>query len=177
MTTPSEPSRDHLHQVGRGGTQNFVAAIVAAAVGVITSIILARILTKEDLGNFFTATSLVILIAAVARLGTSVSLVYWVSRLRQLGHSHELRTLMRIAFGPVIVLSISVAIAMFGGAPWISDWLLGGSAQATSLVRVLALFTPFVVLFDALLGATRGFEVMGPTAVIDRLARPCSSWA
>jgi O-antigen/teichoic acid export membrane protein len=172
MSSPRDAEHAHLHHVGRGGTQNLIAAVAASAIGIVTSVIMARLLSKVDLGNFFTATSLVILLAAVARLGTSVSLVYWVSRLRELGHSRQIPTLLRIAFGPVIVLSVIASVLMYVTAPELSDSLFGGQPDAVGLVRVLAVFTPFVVLFDALLGATRGFGAMGPTALIDRLTRP-----
>lgn len=163
---------DHVARVGRGGSLNLAGAAIAAILGILASLVVARSLSTTDTGTYFAATALVVLAASIARLGTPVGLVYWMARLRTLGQTGQLRQLLRVALTPVILLSLLLAGIVFAAAPWLSEQLLGGTSGATSLVRVLAVFLPFVVLSDTLLGATRGFGTMRPTALIDRITRP-----
>ena len=147
MTSGSAP----LDRIGRGGSQNILAAALAAGLGILTSIVVARSFSETDTGLYFAATSVVLLIATVARLGTSIGLVYWVARLRHLGRETEIGPLLRMALTPVMVLSVLLAIAMFVLAEPLSSLLLGGGTTAATLLRVLALLLPAVVALDSLL--------------------------
>ncbi|HVQ86808.1 MAG TPA: oligosaccharide flippase family protein [Actinomycetes bacterium] len=165
-------SDDHVRRVGRGSSMNLAGAVAAAILGILVSIAIGRSLTKADAGIYFASTALVLIAASVARLGTPVGLVYWIARLRTLDRNDQLGSVLKVALAPVVGLSVLLSVLVLVTAPWLSDHLLGGSGTATSLVRVLAVFLPFVVLSDVLLGATRGFGTMRPTALIDRMSRP-----
>ena len=56
------------------------------------------------------------------------------------------------------------------------DGQLGHAGAAPAVVaaelRALALALPFAVMLDVLLGASRGYRVMGPTVMVDRIGRP-----
>ena len=175
MTDHRAPA--HLRRIGRGGSQNLAASAAAALLGIALSIVVARTFTAENTGLYFAATSVVLLVASVTRLGTSIGLVYWVSRLRELGRGSELRSLVRLALRPVLILSLLTAAALFLVAPWASDVLLDGSETGADMLRLLALALPAMVLLDALLGASRGFGTMKPTAVLDRVGRPAAQLA
>lgn len=168
----TERSPTHLRHIGRGGSQNLMASALAAVLGIVLSIVVARSFSTEDTGLYFAATSVVFLVAAVARLGTSIGLVYWVARLRELGRPDEVRHVLRVALRPVVAVSLLAAVAILLAAPWLSEVLLGGSETGTQMLRLLALALPAVVVFDSLLGATRGLGTMKPTALLDRVARP-----
>lgn len=169
----SEPDAvTHLHRIGRGGSQNIAAAAGAAALGIALSIVVARGFSEEETGLYFAATSVVLLVATIARLGTSIGLVYWVARLRELGHTSQIRPLVRMALRPVLGASLVGTLCLFASAPTLSDLLLDGSATGTQMLRVLAVALPAIVLFDSLLGATRGLGTMTPTATLDRIVRP-----
>ncbi|MFL6069676.1 MAG: lipopolysaccharide biosynthesis protein [Actinomycetes bacterium] len=175
MTDHRAPA--HLRRIGRGGSQNLAASGVAALLGMLLSIVVARAFTTTDNGLYLAATSVVLLIATVTRLGTAIGLVYWVSRLRELGRYHEIPHVLRLALQPVVALSVVTAVLMFVLAPRVSDLLLGCnqaecSHTGASMLRALAVALPAIVLLDSLLGASRGFGTMKPTAVLDRIARP-----
>jgi O-antigen/teichoic acid export membrane protein len=175
MTDHRAPA--HLRRIGRGGSQNLAASGVAALLGILLSIIVARSFTKSDTGLYFAATSVVLLIATVARLGTAIGLVYWVARLREQGRYREILPVVRLAMRPVVAASVVIAILMLVFAPWASDILLHGGATGATMLRVLALMLPAIVVFDSLLGASRGFGAMKPTALIDRIGRPAAQLA
>jgi O-antigen/teichoic acid export membrane protein len=175
MTDHRAPA--HLRRIGRGGSQNLAASGVAALLGMLLSIVVARSFSTEDNGLYITATSVVLLIATVTRLGTSIGLVYWVSRLRELGQFHEIPKVVSLALRPVVALSVITAFLMFVLAPWASDLMLDGSQTGASMLRALAIALPAVVVVDSLLGASRGFGTMKPTAMLDRIARPAAQLA
>lgn len=172
MSAAEAPKDDHVRSVGRGGSLNLAAAAAAAILGILGSIAVTRLLDQSSAGTYFAATSLVVLAASIARLGTPVGLVYWIARLRVLGRTGQLGDVLKIALGPVVALSALVGVVFFLAAPWLAEHLLGGSTKAESLLRILAFVVPFIALSDALLGATRGFGGMRPTALIDRITRP-----
>lgn len=172
MSEPDPPT--HLHHIGRGGSQNVAAAAIAAGLGIALSVVVARSFSEEDTGLYFAATSVVLLVGTITRLGASIGLVYWVARLREIGRAGELRALFRIALQPVLALSLVGAGLLFVGAPFASDLMLGGSNTGTTLLRLLALALPAIVAFDVLLAATRGLGTMKPTASLDRVARPAA---
>ena len=172
MTDHHTPA--HLRRIGRGGSQNLAASALAALLGIVLSIVVARSFSTEDTGLYFAATSVVLLIATVARLGTSIGLVYWISRLRELGRSDDLHVVLRVALRPIVALSIITAAGLIAVAPWASDVLLDGSSTGTRMLQLLAVALPAIVIFDALLGATRGLGTMKPTALLDRVGRPAA---
>jgi O-antigen/teichoic acid export membrane protein len=172
MTDHRAPA--HLRRIGRGGSQNLAASAVAALLGMLLSIVVARSYSTEENGLYITATSVVLLIATVTRLGTSIGLVYWVSRLRELGMYHEIPTVLRVALRPVVALTAVTSVLMFVLAPWASDLVLGGSETGANMLRALAIALPAIVVVDSLLGASRGFGTMKPTAILDRIARPAA---
>ncbi|GAB3999839.1 hypothetical protein GCM10029992_29780 [Glycomyces albus] len=70
--------------------------------------------------------------------------------------------MLRGALIPAVVVSAVAALALAASAP------LFASAD---LVRLLAVFLPASVALEALLAATRGYRLMGPSVLIDKLGR------
>lgn len=162
----------HVRAVGRGGAFNLAGAGVSAVFAIVLSIVVARGLSQNDTGMFFAATSFFLIMAAIARLGTPLGLVYFLSRLRELGESAQVGAVIRIALGPVIVVALllGAALALFAGP--LADLILGGDPRAVPVLRLLALLLPVLALSDAVLAATRGFATMRPTVLLDRIGRP-----
>jgi O-antigen/teichoic acid export membrane protein len=162
----------HVRAVGRGGAFNLAGAGVSAVFGIVLSIVVAQHLSKPDTGMFFAATSFFLIIAAIARLGTPLGLVYYVSRLRELGQSSQIAAVIRIALVPVVVTSIVLGAILAVAAPALADLILGGDPRAVPVLRLLAFLLPVLALSDAVLAATRGFGQMRPTVLLDRIGRP-----
>jgi len=164
--------RANLGGVARGGMLGLVGAGVSAGSGVLIVFILARALPAADAGTFFVVTSVFLLSQAVAKLGTTTSLVYFISRFRSLGVPERIAGCLRTAFGPVLGLSLLIAVAMYTAAPWLTETLLGGpSEQAQTALRVLAVLVPVAAVADAAVSATRGFDTMRPTVALDGVGR------
>jgi O-antigen/teichoic acid export membrane protein len=158
--------------IARGGVLNLLGAAVSAVAGVLLTVVVTRALPKADAGVFFALTSVFLLAEMVARLGTGTGLVYFIARTRSLGRPDRIRDFQRVAFTPVVVLSLVTAAVLIVWAP---QWaqLVGGPGSATrTAVIVLALLLPVTTLSDTLLSATRGYATMRPTVVLDRIGRP-----
>ncbi|GAB3999841.1 hypothetical protein GCM10029992_29790 [Glycomyces albus] len=81
----AETDTTRIRGTARGGLVNLVGAAVAGTGGLAITWLVAVVLSPEQAGAFFAATSVFLVAAAVSRLGTPTGLVYWVARLRQTG--------------------------------------------------------------------------------------------
>jgi O-antigen/teichoic acid export membrane protein len=162
----------HVRAVGRGGAFNLAGAGVSAVFAIVLSIVVARGLSQNDTGMFFAATSFFLIMAAIARLGTPLGLVYFLSRRRELGESAQVGALIRIALGPVVVVAAVLGLALAVLAQPLADLILGGDPRSVPVLRVLAASLPILALSDAVLAGTRGFGTMRPTVLLDRIGRP-----
>lgn len=158
--------------IARGGVLNLLGAGVSAVTGVALTVVVTRALPKADAGVFFALTSVFLLAEMVARLGTGTGLVYFIARTRSLGRPDRVREFQRVAFTPVVALSLVTSAVLIVWAP---SWarLVGGTGGETRVaVIVLAVLLPVTSLSDTLLSATRGYGTMRPTVALDRIGRP-----
>ncbi|WP_117211043.1 lipopolysaccharide biosynthesis protein [Allorhizocola rhizosphaerae] len=159
------PPPSALVGAARGGLGNLAGAAVAGIAGVAVTWLVARVLGPAAAGSFFAATSAFVLAGSVARLGTTTALVYWPARLRAQGRPELIGACLRAGLVPVLVLSTALAVGLWFGAPAFFPDFAGP-------LRTLALFLPVAALADALLAATRGYRLMLPTVVLDKVMRP-----
>jgi O-antigen/teichoic acid export membrane protein len=164
----TDPDRAELRGTARGGLVNLFGAIVAGGGGMAITWLVAVVLSPADAGAFFAATSVFLLVGALARLGTPTGLVYWIARLQRAGREAAIGSVLRIGLWPALIASSTAALALLTSAPLF--------AQA-GLVRLLAVFLPASVAMEALLAATRGYRLMGPTVLVDKLGRTLTQLA
>jgi len=164
---PPEAVADHgmLRGAARGGIANLIGTGFTGVAGVVVTWLVARALAPAAAGAFFSATATFVLGTAIAKLGSQTSMVYWPARLRAQGDRAGLLHCLRIGILPVAVASTAT-----GAALWLAADRLPGAGHGQ--LRVLALFLPAAALSDTALAATRGFRMMRPTVVLDRIARP-----
>jgi O-antigen/teichoic acid export membrane protein len=179
---PAPHSRDgsvRLAGVARGGALNLAGALVAAVATLALTVVITREYSKPVAGAFFTATSLFLIVEAAAGLGAFVGLVNFIARLRRLGHENGIPAIMRAAIIPVVVASLAATVALMVFAGPLARLLLSGHLGhagaspgiVANALRALALAVPFAALSDTLLGASRGYRVMRPTVVVDKIGR------
>jgi O-antigen/teichoic acid export membrane protein len=75
----------------------------------------------------------------------------------------------------VVLAALVVAAGLWFGAGRIPG--VGHQPGYVAQVRALALFLPAAALTDAILATTRGFRVMRPTVLLDRIVRPLAQVA
>ncbi|WP_051704220.1 polysaccharide biosynthesis C-terminal domain-containing protein [Glycomyces sp. NRRL B-16210] len=164
LTAPAAVAeeREELRGTARGGLANLLGAAVSGIGGLAVTWLAAVALSPAEAGAFFAATSVFLLAAAIARLGTPTGLVYWVARLHHGGRDAAVGSVLRLGLWPAGVASLVAALALLVAAPMFAR---------PDLVQLIALFLPASVAMEALLAATRGYRIMGPSVVIDKLGR------
>ncbi|KHD79075.1 multi antimicrobial extrusion protein MatE [Actinoplanes utahensis] len=150
-------------------------SVLAGGAGVIVTWVVARTLPTAEAGAFFAATAAFVLAGGLAKLGTQTGLVYWPARLRATGQDHLLGACLRAGIPPVAVFSVALALGMWLAAPGIAHLTAGESPEVVAVhttgLRVLAVFVPLQALTDVLLTVTRGYRIMRPTVLLDRVLR------
>lgn len=168
-----------LAKVARGSTLNVVGAAFSALGTIAVTVLVTRFFSKVQAGAFFSATSLFLIVEQATGLGAYVGAVYFIARLRPSGDEARISRVVRAAAVPVVVASVTAAVALLLFATPIAGGLAGGqlaaggapaTAMATAL-RALAVTLPFATLADTFLGATRGYGDMRPTVVVRQLGR------
>jgi len=157
-----EDGREELRGTARGGLANLVGAAVSGIGGLAVTWLAAVALSPAEAGAFFAATSVFLLAGAIARLGTPTGLVYWVARLHQNGRDGAVGSVLRLGLWPAAIASMAAALGLLLAAPMFAR---------PDLVRLIAVFLPASVAMEALLAATRGYRLMGPSVLIDKLGR------
>lgn len=117
--------------LGRLGTRT-------AVVG--TGVVLARLLTKDELGTFFLATSIVTIVAAVARLGMETASVRLVAEALSRDDRGRARSVVLQSFAVAAAgAALAVAVLGAGGWNWLSTRVFGSSLLATTKWAALGL--------------------------------------
>ncbi len=153
--------------------------MIAAVTTLAVTVLVTREFSKPVAGAFFAAISLFLIVESASGLGAYVGLVNFIARLRRLGHEARIPVILRAAIIPVIAVSVSAAAALMLFARPLAHLLLSGHfgkagaspAVVADALRALAFALPFAALSDTLLGASRGYRVMRPTVVIDKIGR------
>lgn len=180
MTAPvsATPDRERAgrfdpRSLGRGSLLNMAGAATAAVSGVAVVVAVTRGFSKAEAGVFFAATSVFLLAAAVAKLGTQTGLVYFISRFRALDTPQLIRRCVAVAVTPVVLAATLLGVALFVLAPDVAAATAGSrSGTLADYLRALAVFLPAAAGAEALLAATAGFGTMRPTALVHNIGRP-----
>jgi O-antigen/teichoic acid export membrane protein len=173
---PQRRPRDaaELPAVARGSILNLAGAAFFAAATLGVTVLITREFSRVVAGAFFTATSLFLIVETAAGLGAYAGLVYFIARLQSTGSERRIGETLRRAILPVIVSSIAAGLLLIVFAKPLARAMLTGRptsgaspSDVAVAVRALAAVLPFAVLLDTLLGATRGYRDMRPTAAIN----------
>jgi O-antigen/teichoic acid export membrane protein len=173
----TQPAADQraAHELGgaaRHGVANLVGVAVAAVAGFGLNIIVTRNWSMAEAGLFFSATSIFMIAYAIARLGTGVGSVYFISRYRTLGEPERIRASVLAGLLPVAGFGAALGAAGWFAAPWLVDTLFADPRPgAVTTLRVLMLFVPLAAAGDLALAACRGFGKMRPLLLIERVGR------
>ncbi|KRB80007.1 hypothetical protein ASE01_00400 [Nocardioides sp. Root190] len=146
--------RRHLGAVARGSAGSLVGATVSTIVTFGLVLVITRNLSPDAAGRFFAATSLFLMAAATAGLGTETGLARFVLRS---GQPTDIRPLLRVVAPPVLLTSVGLALLLALVAP---------------VTRPLVWALPFATAADLCLGAVRAHASFRSTVLVERLVRP-----
>lgn len=163
----------NLRRVAKGSTLNLVGAGITSFTNLALTLIVTRGFSQNVAGQFFSATSVFVLLVSIGRLGSGTGLVYFVSRFRALGVRDGIERCLRIALRPVIATAVVAAVAMFAFAGPIAALITRGDASTTTLfLREMALLLPFAAASEVFQAGTRGLGSMRTTVVVEKIGRP-----
>jgi O-antigen/teichoic acid export membrane protein len=115
-----------LAAVARGGALNLAGAAVSAAATLALTVLVTRQFSRPVAGAFFAATSLFLIVEAIANLGAYNGAIYFIARLRSLHAESRIPAILRAAIIPVAVSSLAASAAMLIFAEPLAHGLLGG---------------------------------------------------
>jgi O-antigen/teichoic acid export membrane protein len=159
----------HLSRLARGGALNLAGAVSAGLMGFALVFAVAHAYPQGVAGAFFAATSLFVILDAVAGLGSDAGLLRFLPRHLALGEHGAARRTVRVALVPVVAVACAAGLVLIAVAPPLAHAIGGG--QVTPMLRVLAVFLPVAAAHDAVLAATRGHATMRPTVAIEKIFR------
>lgn len=162
-----------LKRAARGSAINLAGSFVSAFATFGLTVLVTRMVSGQDAGVFFSATSLFLLAVAFSQLGTSTGLVYFLSRARAQQNLHQAQTYMRVALTPVLCAAVVIGVLIFATAAPLGALLSPGREQEfASYLRVMAFFVPCAALMQLAVAATQGLGSMRPFAAIEHVCRP-----
>ena len=159
--------------VARGGAINLVGAVVYGASNFVVLVVLNHSLGVEQAAVVVVAIALFNVVSTVAALGCTTGLVRTISRLRAIDEPERLHATLRVALGPVLVVSCAAALAVAAAAPALAEILADGStvAEVARVLRWMAPFIPLATLHTVVIQGTRGFDTMVPVVAVERIGR------
>ena len=168
--------REDLRQLGRGSSLNLAGSAVAALLNLITPIVITRGFPRATAGSFFAATALFYICINIGTAGADTGLLRAIPRARTLGRTREVRSLLRIANGPPLVVSVVLGLVLAAFAPRIAELSVGKAAGQPANFRlflyVLAAFLPVAVLYVNTVSSSRGFGAIKPLVLVEKVGRP-----
>lgn len=165
--------RGQLEKLARRGTASVLGAVCSAVFGVLLVVIITNGFDPTVAGTLFAATSVFLILEAVAVLGTDTGLVKWLPTLLATGRGVDVRRTLVVATTPVLLASVAAGVVLHVFAGALAPVLVGADAatMGAEMLRALALVLPVATLHALLLAATRGLGTMRPTVVVENIGR------
>ncbi len=176
MTDATAATRDetrrHLTHVARGGALGLVGAAVSAVSGFALVLVVTNRFSAATAGLFFTVTSMFLVLAALATLGCETGLGRFVLRYVAHGRLGDIPPTLRVATRPALGFSVVLAVVLVVLAAPVSRLVGVPGDDGVLSVRVLAALLPFATWNTLTLAGSRAFGKMGPTVLVEQIARP-----
>jgi len=165
--------------VARGTVVNIVAMVMGAILGFGLTVVVSRWLQPRNAGGFFELMAIYSILSYTLMLGADTGLTRWISRARVIGGLPQVRRILFVALGPVLVVGMLAAAVMWMTAPEIAHTLLHGMAPAAAAedVRIIAPVVPLGALSACIIAALRAYGRMWPYLAIEGLGKPVARMA
>ncbi len=167
----SAATRQHLTKVARGGALGLVGAVVSAGAGFLLVLAVANLFSPDTAGRFFTTTSVFLVAAAFATLGTETGLDRFMLRYEIQGRTADIPAVLRTAFVPTLTFAVVLGLALIVLAEPLAGWIGLDGGQSVTTLRILGSFLPLTALNSLSLAGTRAFGYIRPTALLDNVVR------
>lgn len=171
-----DPSRSAPDREGSAillGTVLNLAGGVGTALGAfVVTILVGRTLGPGESASFFEGIAIFTILTIIGQAGSAPGLVWSVASALAEGRDADVRAYVRTATLGVAAVSTALGVGLFLGAGFLSEHLSnGGASQLRTALRVMAVFLPAACLSTMFLAATRGFNKMAPSVVVDAFSK------
>jgi O-antigen/teichoic acid export membrane protein len=175
---PRAEQRD-VRVLARSGTLALVGVAASAALQFALVLVVTRGLGPTGAGTLLEAVALFTIVANLAQFGANTGLVRSLPRSCALGRTAEIRRTLSVALGPVVVVGIAAAAALYALAPAVGEVFFHGAdrSEAVADLRIFAVALPLAPLTIVLLSATRGLGSMKPYVLVQNVALPLARLA
>ncbi len=163
-----------VHQVARGSVLNIVSMILGAVLGFLLTVVVSRWLQPTNAGALFELIAIFSILSYTLMLGADTGLTRWISRARAIGGIKQVRLILVIAIGPILIVGTVAAGIMWIEAPAIAHTLLRGmgTPEAVRDIRIIAPLIPLGAISASILAALRAYGLMWPYLAIEGLGKP-----
>ena len=167
------PDPEDIRVLAKGGAVTLVGTVAQAVAGMLLLVGLGRILGAEGAGGFLEAVAIFNIAAVTATLGVDTGFIRSLSRSRAMGRRDTAGTTLWIGYVPLVVFGVVAGLVVAMNAESLAVFFAEGDGtdEVATYLRIFAIFIPFGALLLATLGATRAYETMVPTVLVDRVAR------
>ncbi len=179
MSTPGGSGQEAvvgstMARIARSGAANLVGTGVSTVLTFSLVLIIARVYPAQQAGAFFALTSVFLILLALVEAGADQALVRSIAWARARGEDEQVPTVLRTGLIGVLGAATLVATGSFLAAPRLAELIVGAelAGQTAGVLRVLAVALPVAACYELLLAATRGFGVIRPTVLVERMLRP-----
>lgn len=157
--------RQYFRKMARGGAFALAGKAVTYPLGLVLAIVLARILTPQELGGYFLAMSLILIAATLVQFGAGPVMVKFVAAALAVSDSGRARRTLRLGSAWIVTTSVCVVVMLQAGA---GDWLLDSLRDGNILRSSLTYISLLVVAYAAIsfcCEVLRGFSELGTASL------------
>jgi len=168
--TEEERFQQAVADTGRGGGISFVAILLGKGASSGLHVVLARFLGPAGYGLFALGRAVMNIGDSVAKLGTDIGVVRFVSKEDAVGNKLEAAVTFRTALVLATVGSLVVSVALFAGAPFLNTFF--EEPGFTPVLRYFALALPAYSLLTVTTSVLQARKYIAEQQGIIRLLAP-----
>lgn len=151
--------------MARGGAFALAGKAATYPLGLVLAIVLARVLTPQELGGYFLAMSLILIAAALVQFGAGPVMVKFVAAALAVADGGRARRILTLGTGWVVATSVIAVVALHSGlGAWLLDSLRDGDILRSSLMYISLLVVAYA-LISFCCEVLRGFSDLGSASL------------
>jgi O-antigen/teichoic acid export membrane protein len=135
------------------------------------TVLLAHLLTTEQMGLYNLAVSGATVAAAIAVFGLDTTIMRQIAIMRSRQDTNGLWGTIQVGLGASIFFSFFVATGLYALAYPIAENIFH-EPRLVPLLQIASFTVPLLVMSDVLAGATRGFRNMSDTVIAQNIVQP-----
>lgn len=155
-----DKSTGYLPQVAKGAMINLVGVFARTLIASAYTLMLARLLSVTELGQYFLILTIVNILGLVSTIGLDLGVVRFVSLYAGESRSWLVQKTVATSILICVVISMFITLLLIMLAPFVSRFFLDDDTTATIAIRIFALSIPFWVLARLFNATTQGLHRM-----------------